>query len=95
MITQEEYEEAQELVWDCEDQLKEQGKALDTSDETALNIDLVSKRSFAVSYMGKDKHGDIIKSIEVVAENESRAIEKVLEVHSSRDIYGAVEVDAC
>jgi len=41
MITQEEYEEAQELVWDYEDQLKEQGKALDTSDETALNIDLV------------------------------------------------------
>jgi len=42
MITQEEYEEAQDLVWDYEDQLKEQGKALDTSDETALNIDLVS-----------------------------------------------------
>jgi hypothetical protein len=43
MITQEEYEEAQELVWDYEDQLKEQGKALDTSEEPALNIDLVSK----------------------------------------------------
>lgn len=45
MITQEEYEEAQELVWDYEDQLKEQGKAFDTSEETALNIDLVSKRN--------------------------------------------------
>ena len=44
MITQEEYEEAQELVWDYEDQLKEQGKALDTSNETALNIDLVIER---------------------------------------------------
>ncbi len=43
MITQEEYEEAQELVWDYEDQLKEQGKAFDTSEETALNIDLVSE----------------------------------------------------
>ena len=41
MITQEEYEEAQEIVWDYEDQLKEQGKAFDTSEETALNIDLV------------------------------------------------------
>tara|TARA_R110000824_G_scaffold57799_2_gene157007 strand:+ start:308 stop:574 length:267 start_codon:yes stop_codon:yes gene_type:complete len=32
MITQEEYEEAQEIVWDYEDQLKEQGKALDTNE---------------------------------------------------------------
>ena len=43
MITQEEYEEAQEIVWDYENQLKEQGKAFDTSEETALNIDLVSE----------------------------------------------------
>lgn len=42
MITQEEYEEAQEIVWDYEDQLKEQGKAFDTSNEPALNIDNVS-----------------------------------------------------
>jgi hypothetical protein len=42
MITQEEYEEAQEIVWDYENQLKEQGKAFDTIEETALNIDLVS-----------------------------------------------------
>ena len=41
MITQEEYEEAQEIVWDYEDQLKAQGKSLDTSEEPALNIDLV------------------------------------------------------
>jgi len=43
MITQEEYEEAQEIVWDYENQLKEQGKAFDTSNELALNIDLVSE----------------------------------------------------
>jgi len=43
MITQEEYEEAQEIVWDYEDQLKEQGKAFDTSNEPALNIDNVSE----------------------------------------------------
>jgi hypothetical protein len=76
-------------IMDLEDELEalKQGQS--------LPIDSVSKRSFAVSYMGKDEHGDIIKSIEVVEENESKAIEKVLEVNRSRDIYGAVEVDAC
>ena len=36
MITQEEYEEAQELVWDYENKLKEQGKAFDTSDRNRI-----------------------------------------------------------
>ena len=61
MITQEEYEEAQEIVWDYEDQLKEQGKAFDTSNESALNIDLVSNKGDYVEYKGGSTSKLLIK----------------------------------
>jgi|TARA_R110002050_G_C8944691_1_gene512883 hypothetical protein len=69
MITQEEYEEAQELVWDYEDQLKEQGKALDTSNETALNIDLVIERFSDENLQKLQKHFvDLYGSDEIAQE---------------------------
>ena len=64
MITQEEYEEAQELVWDYEDQLKEQGKAFDTSENTALNIDIVSNSDTVKKYY------DLINKCEEVIFND-------------------------
>ena len=57
-------------------------------------LDPVIKRSFMVSYLGTDDQGQIVKGIEVVAENESRAIEKVLEINCAKEIYGAIEVIA-
>ena len=57
-------------------------------------LDPVIKRSFMVSYLGTDDQGQIVKGIEVVAEDESRAIEVVLEVNGAREIYGATDIIA-
>ena len=70
--------------------------AQDAVNQVANNfvLDPVIKRSFMVSYLGTDDQGQIVKGIEVVAENESRAIEKVLEINCAKEIYGAAEVIA-
>ena len=50
------------------------------------------KKIFSVAYLGKDERGEIIKSIEVLAESSEKALEQVMEVSKSRTIYSAIEV---
>ena len=83
MITQEEYEEAQEIVWDYEDQLKEQGKAFDTSEEQALNIDIVSQRYFIVSYISNVVRGSMTGNLDVVTNGEY--LNRVLTIENIRE----------
>ncbi len=81
MITQEEYEEAQEIVWDYEDQLKEQGKALDTSNEPALNIDLVSS-----CYAVFDEEDNIVQLYQT-EEKASKGMEEFKRSHEHTEFY--------
>ena len=81
MITQEEYEEAQKIVWDYEDQLKKQGKAFDTSEETALNIDLVSS-----CYAVFDEEDNIVQLYQTEYKA-NKGMEEFKRSHEHTDFY--------
>ena len=59
------------------------------------NIANVSKRLFMVSYLGKDEMGEIVKGVEIVAESEEHAMRLIKEVNNTREIYSAIEANAC
>jgi len=52
----------------------------------------VSRRLFLVTFLGKDERGEIVKGIEVMAENSEQAIDLIKQVSISREIYSAIDV---
>jgi len=50
------------------------------------------EKIYSVAYLSADEDGSIIKTIDVLATNESEAIQKVVEVRNSADVYGVGNV---
>ena len=50
------------------------------------------KRLFSVTYLGKDERGEIVKSIEIMAESSDHAMKMIKDVSNSREIYSAIEI---
>ena len=60
--------------------------------EDKLPICGVSKRLFSVTFLGKDERGEIVKAIEVMAENSEYAMDLIKQISMSREIYSAIAV---
>ncbi len=57
-----------------------------------LSVGDVNRRLFLVTFLGKDECGEIVKGIEVMAENSEQAMDLIKQVSMSSEIYSAIDI---
>ncbi len=50
---------------------------------------MANKKIYAVSYLGYDKVGQIVKSVDIVASSVTNAIKQVKDISNALEVYGA------
>ena len=50
---------------------------------------MANKKIYTVSYLGYDKVGQIVKSVDIVASSVTNAIKQVKDISNALEVYGA------